>query len=254
MPKDKKFTLTLPWLSVRMRMSLRANIANRKEASSYGDTLLVLGGRAPSPEWLGEAAKARTLVCVDRGLDAARAAGLRPVRVIGDFDSVSKKNLGWLNKQSIPIDRYPKDKDFTDTQLALMRMRRFSPFSFMVLTGSFGGRLDHALSNVYSLIGSGLTGALADEHEFLLPLHGAASAIFHIKKIPSVVSLLPLSARATGVTLLGTKWQINGATLKQTMMNAISNRLDDSPASDRQGKAISVSLEKGELGIYMCWE
>jgi thiamine pyrophosphokinase len=93
-------------------------------------------GRSAGPPVLVAAA--------DSGLEAAEAAGLRPDWVLGDMDS-----LGDLSRlDAYPRERvlrYPAEKDYTDTELAL-RLLREKGCGEIWLIGGGGGRLDHLLA------------------------------------------------------------------------------------------------------------
>jgi thiamine pyrophosphokinase len=112
-----------------------------------------IGGEGPPPEYcrrlLDPAGPAGPrapvlIVAADSGLTAAEAAGLRPDWVLGDMDS-----LGDLSRlDAYPPERvlrYPPDKDYTDTELALGLLRERGCDEFWLIGGG-GGRLDHLLA------------------------------------------------------------------------------------------------------------
>jgi len=82
------------------------------------------------------------VICADRGYAAARAAGLQPDLIVGDFDSYA----GAL-PDGCEVVRLCPEKDDTDTMhcvnIALERGFR----SFLLLS-ALGGRLDHSLANL----------------------------------------------------------------------------------------------------------
>ena len=211
-----------------------------------GEYLLVAGGRAPSPAWLQTAAVNRTLYAVDRGADACRAAALIPHLFIGDGDSASQETLAWLDRSHVVCKRFPSDKDKTDTQLTLdMVAENRNPF--IILTGGFGGRFDHAFSLLYSVVGTHRHSVLADDHEFLFILHGSDAVALKPHSVPKCVSLLPLTSECRGVSLDGVHWPLSDAVLRQNQPYAISNRLED-PAGQ-----ITVKNKTGDLALYLCW-
>lgn len=211
------------------------------------EILLVAGGRQPSIEWLRQSAVKRTLWCVDHGVDVCHAANLAPSYLIGDADSASAAAWHWAETCGAISEKFPTEKDFTDTELALQKIKAAHLDAFVLLTGSFGGRFDHAFSLLYSLLGSGLQGGLADEQEMLLLLQGGGAIAGEAHLIPEAISLLPLTPRCTGVTLTGTHWPLENATLRQDQPYAISNRLF------AQQQHFSLTLREGCLGLYCCW-
>ena len=244
--------------------------------------VLVAGGRAPSAKWLQAVAHDMPLWAIDHGLDACRAAGLVPERLIGDGDSASSASWGWAQQAQVPTDRYPRAKDYTDTQLALRTAaacvgRASFPTStttagtdnahatadltgavsngvfvsdgaVLLLTGCWGGRFDHAYSTMYSASRAELPVVLADERETCFFVQAGQQVTLHCQTPPKAISLLPLTARVTGVTLTGTHWPLTDATLTQASANAISNELEP-PA-----EALTLRTKSGILGLYCCWQ
>ena len=48
------------------------------------------------------------------------------------------------------IKKFNPEKDFTDTQLALQQASSADESNYAILTGCFGGRMDHLFSNIFS--------------------------------------------------------------------------------------------------------
>ncbi|MDR1049143.1 MAG: thiamine diphosphokinase, partial [Synergistaceae bacterium] len=155
------------------RLSLPRLEATKPGEGAEAGTLLVLGGRAPDPEWLRFAASGRTVWAVDRGAEACRAAGVVPELALGDFDSLDAGGRAWLEELGVGTEAYPPDKDYTDFQLAL---RRAGAGRGLLVTGCWGGRFDHAFANVFSILWGrewdAEVHAFADEAEALFPLSG----------------------------------------------------------------------------------
>ena len=212
-----------------------------------GEYLLVAGGRAPSSAWLKAASANRRLYAIDSGADACRAAGLVPELFIGDGDSAKRDTLSWIEDSHVACKRFPPEKDKTDTQLALeMVAKNRSPF--VILTGGFGKRFDHAFSLLYSFVGAGLCGCLADDHEFLFVLREDDGIVLETLSTPKSISLLPLTPECRGVSIDGVHWPLADAILRQDKPYAISNRL--APSANR----ITAENKTGVLGIYLCWD
>ena len=55
------------------------------------------------------------LIAADGGLRHTEALGLRPHVILGDFDSLGKKNI----PSGVKTVELPEEKDFTDTQVAI---------------------------------------------------------------------------------------------------------------------------------------
>lgn len=208
--------------------------------------LLISGGRPPANVWLRAAAKHRTVWCIDHGIDSCRSAGLIPEHLFGDGDSASREGWDWAISQKIPTEKYHREKDFTDTQLALEYASR-DPEAIAVLTGCFGKRMDHLYSTFFTCGHSKMPVCLADEQEVLLPLGPGNELTILPERKPLALSLLPITASCTGVNISNVRWPLENATLCQTFPNAVSNLT-------KSGTPAKVSLSDGILGIYLYWD
>jgi thiamine pyrophosphokinase len=210
------------------------------EEEIRAERLLVLGGRMPDAAWLRQAAAGRTVWAVDRGAEYCRVSGIEPAHALGDFDSIGGEGMKWLEQLGIEPELYPTDKDYTDFQLALRRAG-----GDLLVTGCWGGRFDHAFANVFSALWGREWGAnvraFADESEILTPLCGKARLALRFRTPPLAVSLLPLSP-ACEASIRGTKWELNGALLRQERPYAISNV----PAAEE----VVVEAAGGAVGVY----
>ena len=205
------------------------------------EILLVAGGRRPSEKFFKSVAQGRKIFAVDRGIEICRACNILPEILIGDFDSAENSALDWAIKNKIPVERHPVEKDFTDTQLALEILpKNFSA----IVTGIFGGRLDHLYSNIFTCANYENI-FLADEREIIFYLKGGESVEVNFFEIPMAVSLLPITETCEGVTTENLHWELSNATLKQNLPNTISNRAENSK--------IKISVERGTLAIYFCF-
>jgi thiamine pyrophosphokinase len=83
----------------------------------------------------------------DSGLIAAEEAGITPSLVVGDMDSLDGSRLSAYPPQSVM--RYPRDKDYTDTELALREVIKKGCDEVWIIGGG-GGRVDH-LFGIHSL-------------------------------------------------------------------------------------------------------
>lgn len=215
-------------------------------AAPDGERLLVAGGRAPSVPWLQAAAEGRRVVAIDRGIDACRAAGIIPARLIGDGDSASPEAWAWARRHGVPTLRFPKDKDETDTQLALREDDEAG--GFVILTGAFGGRFDHAYSTMFSCASLSVPCALIDETEALFYAQADQSINLTCQSVPKAISLLPFTENCSGVTINNVRWPLTGATLTQKSPNAVSNELLTGQTD------LSICVKSGILGVYCYWE
>lgn len=210
------------------------------------EILFIGGGRFPSEKFFLQLAENRKIFCVDRGIELCHNLNILPKILIGDFDSANKNSLDWAKKNKIPIERHPVEKDFTDTQLAINFAERNEENFSAVMTGIFGGRIDHLFSNIFTCANSAKKFFLADDREIIFYLNGGESCEIYFEKKPLAVSLLPISEICEGVTAKNLYWELNGAKLPQNFPNAVSNRIESTE--------IKISVESGTLAIYFCFE
>lgn len=202
--------------------------------------LLVLGGRAPSADWLKTAAKNRILWAVDRGLNAIKGAGLFPDFLIGDNDSADKKIWDEVVLKGATYEKYPREKDYTDFELALTKLPKNA---FGILTGAFGGRFDHTFSNVFSAAYANNPLCLADENEILLFLKDNNEYEIDFNEKPLAISIFSITEKCDGVTFEGVHWELKNATLYQRNPNTVSNVLEN-------GNKCKINIFSGILGVY----
>ena len=85
------------------------------------------------------------VICCDAGYRLAQRLSVRPNLLLGDFDSYT----GAL-PEDIPVRRYIRDKDDTDTVIAV-RYALEQGYDSILLVAATGGRLDHLLGNLQIL-------------------------------------------------------------------------------------------------------
>lgn len=86
---------------------------------------------------------------VDRGSLLLIEQGICPDLAVGDFDSVSEKELALIYSQSKEVLQAQPEKDDTDLELAVKAVFARYPQAQLTIFGAFGGRLDHTLANIF---------------------------------------------------------------------------------------------------------
>ncbi len=171
------------------------------------------------------------VVAADAGATTALAFDLTPDVVIGDFDSLDPAALGQL-----PLERFPRDKDATDGQLAIQRALQYSP-SELVLVGFLGGpRLDQALANVLLLTTLDVRTVLLDEQNECVLVRASHT---WTPEPTEIVSLIPLTPTVDGVVTQGLRWPLRDETLTRGDTRGVSN--------EPVGGAVSVKIREGLL-------
>ena len=164
------------------------------------------------------------VVCADGGARHARALGLAPDALIGDFDSLEETERARQLTGIIEVKSFSHDKDQTDLELALNYALERDPASIVVV-GALGARLDHTLGNIALLLDARLVGrdcCLDDGVEKVVLCREGAE----VSGAPGdLVSLVPWGGPAAGVTTQGLKWPLRGETLLAERSRGISNEL-----------------------------
>lgn len=165
-----------------------------------------------------------TLVAIDAGAEALRAAGLTPHRLVGDMDSVTPGTLAHFEALGVPLERHPPEKRDTDAALALAGLQREGDWDEVLFLGPGGGRVDHALANLHLLASaSAWTRAHAiddDAHTWM----ATPSRPLHLDlPIGSVLSVLPWDGRCEGVTYHGLRYHLEDATMDTGDPYGVSN-------------------------------
>lgn len=82
--------------------------------------VIISGGMEPSRNLLMDELKdCNFLICADSGADCLYKYHIKPDILLGDFDSINKESFQYYKNECSNVLRYPKEKDFTDTELAL---------------------------------------------------------------------------------------------------------------------------------------
>ena len=186
------------------------------------------------------------VIAADSGLDHALAAGIEPHELVGDLDSVSATGQAWA-LEHCTVSPHPADKDVTDTELALARAADLDPDRLVLISGG-GDRLDHTLAVLGALGSIDLTSVPVVEavwgRQRLRVLHGPGRVGLPLA-VGSTVSLLSLHGPATGVTVSGTRWALDDATLDPLAGRGVSNEVVTSPVEIRLTAGILCIIADG---------
>ncbi|MBL8046342.1 MAG: thiamine diphosphokinase [Anaerolineales bacterium] len=165
------------------------------------------------------------IIAADGGARHCWALKLTPQLAVGDFDSLTAAELAKLEQAGITLKRFPRDKDETDLELALLEAARLGAEKICVL-GALGGRLDMTLANLQLLTHPALAHISLEVRAggqtawLLRPPGGPVRG-----QVGDTVSLLPLGGAADGITTRGLRYPLNGETLTVGPARGVSNAL-----------------------------
>lgn len=182
------------------------------------------------------------VIAVDGGLPRLLEAGIEPDLVLGDFDSLEKKYLPYLEdlKKNAPdkLLQLPCEKDDTDTVYAA-RVCLEKGYDNILLYGALGGRLDHTIANVQTLSwirSQGGCGYLLGRKTLVTVLCGEKITL--PDTYGGTFSLFAMDGEVSGVTLEGMKYPLADGTLVNTFPLGVSNEVT-------AGRQACVSVDKG---------
>ncbi len=186
------------------------------------------------------------LIAADGGARHLAALGLTPHVVIGDLDSLSPAEIEHLRGAGARILQFPREKDETDLELAILHACR-EGYTHLRILGAFGGRFDQALANLFLLALPELKGIDARLDDGLEEAFLIESNAFVEGRPGEVVSLLPLGSPAGGIRTRGLRYPLRAETLYPERSRGISNELEAPIAEIRleQGRLICIHTRKG---------
>ena len=191
------------------------------------------------------------IIACDQGCDILARHEIIPDIVVGDMDSISEEGLNFIKSHNVFTEKYPVEKDQTDSEIALEKTEG----SDVYLITPFSGRPDHLIANIQLVLGlrrEGRKVIIADGKTYCYPLYGEDSVEIDISSFdkPLSVSLVPweFGSPVTGVTTKGLYYPLDGQDLVAGRTFSFSNH----PVS--KNGPIAVSIRAGLLLVMVTIE
>lgn len=157
--------------------------------------------------------------------------------IVGDFDSYD------MTVRDNEIIKLPCEKDDTDSVFAV-KTALLRGFDDIILIGVTGGRPDHSLCNIYSLlmihdagknarvIGDGFVMRIVDESPA------------YVKKGCRYFSLIAIDGDASGVSITGAKYELEDACITSSYQYGVSNEVTSESAcvSVKNGRLLLIEI------------
>lgn len=182
------------------------------------------------------------VLCADGGIRNARAAGLKPDLLIGDWDS------GGAPDPDVSCITLPAEKDMTDLQAAAEQALSLGCRE-LLLCGCTGGRLDHTASNLVLLEWIARRGGRAllldpdNEVRFL-----AGGRLLLENRPPyRYLSVIPLDEMVENVTLRQVKYPLEHAVLTRGDTLSVSNEPRGGVQEIITGSGRALLIRSGRL-------
>lgn len=197
--------------------------------------------------YLDTVRSADLVIAADGGAIPLLRAGVLPHVVVGDLDSLNAPNREVLAARGVELRRFPRDKDETDFELALLLAVEREATAIDVL-GALGGRWDHTLANIWLLAHPMLIGRqirlITDRQTvFVVRDHVMIEG-----RRGDTVSLLPLTPEVRGVTTTGLRYPLKDATLRADQARGVSNVLLEPPGQVHVREGMLVVVQHDDNG------
>ena len=190
------------------------------------------------------------LIACDGGCDLLARHDIVPDIAVGDMDSITDEGLEFITSHNVFTERYPVEKDWTDSEIALSKTEDEEVF----LITPFSGRFDHSIANIQLVLNARADGkkiTASDGITYCYPLSGEDSVEIDLSRFdrPLSVSLIPwdFSQPVKGVTTEGLYYPLEDHDLTAGSSFSFSNH-----PKDKNGK-ISVSIRSGLLLVTVTY-
>lgn len=200
-----------------------------------GYTIITGGDFGPIPPL----PEAEHIIACDKGYEYALRCGIEPELVIGDFDSCSVSPV-----EGVPVERFRKEKDDTDTMIAV-RHALDAGAEHINLLCALGGRLDHLLGNLQSAVFAAKRGVpvtIWDEDTGIMVLPPCELAVKRREGFS--LSLVAATDECTGVCISGVRYPLDNA--------AVTNAFPIGVSNEWRADAARLSFKSGVLMVVMC--
>lgn len=177
------------------------------------------------------------VIAADAGYRSLMERNLTPHLVVGDFDSLGKIPEG------DQVIRLPVEKDDTD-MMAALRLGVERGFREFRLWGGTGGRMDHTLANLQSLVWlsqRGCRGRLMDRNWTAFAVTDGTLRFGAAHR--GTVSVFCVGDRAAGVWLRGLKYPLEDAVLTCDFPLGVSNAFTGVESSITVGQGTLLVIE-----------
>jgi thiamine pyrophosphokinase len=178
------------------------------------------------------------IICADGGAKHVLKLGIKPDVIIGDFDSLSKKDQKIFIEKQVPFITHEKEKDETDSELAV-QFALEKGFKTIFIFGLLGSRIDHMLTNFFALDYISSADADVTIIEGKQEIRLIKNKIKLEGKKGDLVSLIPLNGDVKKVTTKNLKYSLKNEDLKFGYSRGISNVFTEDTAE--------ISLHEGSL-------
>lgn len=189
------------------------------------------------------------VIAVDGGLMYCESLGIEPDLIVGDFDSLTDSFAEALkeieSKFPEKVVRLNPMKDDTDTMAAL-KIGIEKGFEIFYMYGCGGGRLEHTIANIQSLIylkDRGLKGYIMEGEGMTFVIRN--ESVSFKETMEGFISLFALDPVIKGVTEKGLKYTLEKSELTYGFPLGVSNEFT--------GVLSEIVVESGTALVVVNW-
>lgn len=177
----------------------------------------------------------------DGGYKTAKKMGLKIDALLGDFDSITIKELKEAELEGIKILSFPVNKDKTDGEIAV-DYAISEGSSEIVILGSFKEELDHALGNLFLIFKINKQGIISKLITKLYEIEIINSKKEYIGKEGHELSLIPITEIVEDLSIEGTKFNLSKTKIEIGQTLTLRNIITDKKAKVyfNRGKLLSI--------------
>lgn len=182
------------------------------------------------------------IIAANGGVRQLQGSSLLPDLLLGDMDSLILEEVQALRRAGVAIEQHPVQKDKTDGHLALEKVV-LTGLKEVIFFGALGGRTDQALANIQLLhlaLEQGLSASILSPKEVLW---GGKGRLLFSAPVGTTFSLLPLTVPVSGLSITGSRYDIQGGLLEQGDTLGLSNQVLSSP--------VTLHAEEGEYLVVV---
>lgn len=211
--------------------------------------VIFANGEMPYPHLVKELIEpGDLLIAADGGLRHALALGLRPDHLMGDLDSIAEADAKTAVANNMIVSRFPPEKDQTDLELCLDLALR-EGCEDCLLVGAMGGRVDHALANIFLLFIEKYASMPLTITDGITTIGRADPSVVIHGAVGEIVTLLPWGGIAECVTTRGLRYALRGEPLYEGSPRGVSNEMlsPEAAVEVKNGKVLFIHIKNGEI-------
>ena len=180
------------------------------------------------------------IIAADAGYLTAKEMGIVPDVLLGDFDTLGERNI----PDGIECLRVPREKDDTDTQLAV-RTAIERGAKEIVIIGGLGGRIDHTLStlaileDLWERKNDRIFATLTDGKNRVRFLRNSGTILPRSQY--RYFSLIAADEVVKGITIEGGKYPLKNGRISRRHQWAVSNEI--------KGNCVLIEIKRGGVWV-----